>query len=322
MATVTLLFKGQTGSHSADSKREYTAVYMVKADAKTDGPQEIISNASLPAFGSTYSFSGDSDSQATLKSLAPRRKGGLLWEVSAKWSTSEPGAGTGENGGTISSPSEERPEVRITSQQVNEPVEKATLKTDLIRAIYFEDDEIMPCNSAGVPFIPGLERLGAHQLIRITRNETNYPALALGYQDAINSDDFTITSRGLNMSIDERQARMMNIGGSAKRKFDEDYWEMTYEILVNFDGWNQQVADRGVHACAGPGCSDGHGGIVSIGDVQDGQPRVRAILDAEGMPISTPVFLNGKGEPKEPEDDIFWIEYQVYGEAEFSELGL
>lgn len=70
-ATSVTLVKSTCGKFDLDGQREYTSVYRVLTNSRSDGPITVIGAPGIPAFGSTYSAGNDFDTRAVVVSFGP-----------------------------------------------------------------------------------------------------------------------------------------------------------------------------------------------------------------------------------------------------------
>jgi hypothetical protein len=108
-----------------------------------------------------------------------------------------------------------------------------------------------------------------------------------------------------------------------------DYLEVkvTVDVLKHADEtWDLVLLDRGYSARALAGDADGKGGTISwsgqFSHLSSRAPQ-RRLADADGMPISEPVLLNGQGQPLNlsvATPEPFFGQWRYYEEAEFETL--
>ncbi len=102
---------------------------------------------------------------------------------------------------------------------------------------------------------------------------------------------------------------------------DDVFWEIEATIAVDsVFGWRPELLDRGMQARAMVGDPDGRGGTISSGDIEDGQPELRAITDFDGRPIQQPVLLDGKGQPLKADEQAVYLTYEHPNERAFDDL--
>lgn len=338
VSTVTKLFSGQTGSRTA-KERTYEASWMVVVTDPKDGPK-IVVDAVKEWLGKPWTgFSNDVDSTARCESLVPSRVPDtrLVWTVKGTWKTESQGDGGVGDGGSIEfDPTKWRDEVEVGSVKVTVPVDKATILIALPK-IKRPQNSVGPIvNAAGDVLDPPIEKEESHQVIRITKYEAEFPShLAPAYDNAINSDGFTISKPGLHRDIKRYQAKMEPITGSLNWYERKDgtqfaYWKNVYELHIKQSGWRVEVVNRGRNRRAGPGDPNGQadkdgGKFISPGELAQRKkfrPPVTRIRDDDDFPVG-PVLLDLDGNPLQAYDkNATYIPYGLYFEVEFANLGL
>ena len=150
-------------------------------------------------------------------------------------------------------------------------------------------------NSAGAPFDPPAEYEDVRLGIDIVRNQLRFNASLIGaFVGAINSTAW--------LSFPAKTVRCMDI--TAKRSFENGFffWVVTYKFEYKSDKWNPvYVLDQGAYAT----------------DI-DGNP-IR-ILDKYGNPMPKGL-LDNNGNQLDFDADPVFIPFDLYGEADFADLG-
>lgn len=333
-----LKWQGQTGDFNDSGDRQYTAVYEVRVDDPLDGQNIVILASGIPRLGRPYSFGNDRDNTAFLRSLAPKRIDAtrLLWQVVATWTTadinnnSNGGGGEDSNGNPTDDPLQYRNEYNISKAKFSVPVERAIIHTALTGANRRDRGSSGPVvNSAGVVFVPGIEKDETRTVIRITKNLKLYPTgLDDKFQDAVNLNEYVIHLPAGARIVAPLRSKCENIGGSFQIEKNKGiihrFWKVEFEVHIKKTSWRDDVCDRGLHASAGAGDPDGlaGGGILSPSDLIPGVPQVRRLVDANGIPIDEPILLDLKGQPLKAGLAARYITYQKYDELDFNDLGL
>lgn len=357
VSSVTLLWRGQTGQTSYDSKTQYTAVYRVVTTDQNDGPAVVLASSSLPILGSSYSFGNDADSGALLKNLAPRRVDGsrLYWEVQATWEvgSGEKQENQDQNGKPTSDPLRWHDELDVQTVTYQRPVENARYIGGYFgRAHAMLEDGVGPIvNSAMIPFDPPVERDDSRLTIRISKWLKEYPlGLVFKYQDTVNKNRFTIKKPwyGFSFNFVERTLKVSSISGSWQYINNISVWKITFELMFKREGWRVRVLDRGLHGRGLAGDPDalgstifsgnagqyagslyggglaegGGGGVVGV----PGEPVHRHLTDKAGVPITEPVLFDGNGQPLKAFGGgaglgVFGT-WAIYDEIDFTDLRL
>jgi hypothetical protein len=163
-------------------------------------------------------------------------------------------------------------------------------------------------NSAGQYFDPPIEIDDSRPVLTIVRNEIYFnPAIAIAYQDAINSEWFFGFAPGVvKVANISAVSQVEDDYPSAGNKFY--YWKVTYEFMMRRGGWTLQLLDQG---------------RFKISAVADGDVMLEPIRDADLQPVTDPLPLNGSGQPIDepgPTNCVF-LPYQVYQALPFTAFG-
>lgn len=134
-------------------------------------------------------------------------------------------------------------------------------------------------NSAGFYFDPPPEVDRSRLLVKFVRNEAVFNLFqALAYQDAVNSD--------LWFGVAPTLARCQ-ITGDPQEENGEEFYSVTYEMEIRWDGWTVQLLDQGRYQLP---VSAGKG--TKIND-QDNDPVTDPWpLDGTGHAIAVPTVNN------------------------------
>jgi hypothetical protein len=164
------------------------------------------------------------------------------------------------------------------------------------RAALSDLNNNLVANSAGQRFDPPLMIDDSRPIVRITRNELYFdPALAIRYQDTINSDRF--------FGAEPRTAKL-NIGPVVYQYQNGiQFWRVTYTIEFRFDNWKLKVLDEGY-----------------MEKDTDHPPDLKPII-VQGEKVPSPYPLDGDGHKGDPQDPQY-LEFKVYREVPFAPLGL
>lgn len=292
---------------------EYTAHYRVITD-DADDEADVIRDyvlANIATFGDTYSYANGSDTAAKLQSITPTRAADTwyVWTVALQYSpdASNPEENKDEDGNETDDPLEFRRTIALDRVEITKPVERATYlggylaETDVL--LGGVGAQIIPMNSALVPFVPGLERPASLLQFTVT---WNVALVAPRQLDAVNLSTLNVAFyNGFSWANVQPRTCKLNVHRVTWKSLNGvDYWEESLGFLWDRDTWVQEVCDRGIAARAREGDPDGRGGYISGGDThweREGVPRVRRIVDADDTPITEPVLLDGKGQPLTPD---------------------
>jgi len=187
-----------------------------------------------------------------------------------------------------------KPEISWLSAVTNEPIDRD-----------IEGNAVM--NSAGEAFDPPITKEFNDLVLRYVRNERNFnQRRASEYKGAISSDSFLGFAEGT----------VMCTVFDGQKIYDEkrgDYYQVTYEFQIRFDGWKRKIFDKGFGEY--------------LGKNEDGSPDWREILDKDGHKISEPAYLNGSGKKLPGETNLVHylknavkLEFDLYRKKPFSAL--
>ncbi len=264
--------------------------YRIITNDRNDGPLTVCSASGLPAFGDLYAFGNESDDEMRLRSYQPQRIGDaatLVWVVWCQYSTPEQkdygrggehtgglGGGTGrESAAEFTNPLLETPSVKFHSSGREVPIFQIR---DNITGTF------KPATASnGEPFDPPPKTTSRVLTLEIVRNEplsANQPAIAIQYQDAVNSDTFWGMPRGtwkVKEIVPERQERQIQGGTRVP------FLRVAYSFEGRPEGWDVNLLDYGSFYLQ----NDPKGSAFPQKKTQ--------FRTSEGHPTSGP--LNGKG---------------------------
>lgn len=325
-----LHWSGATGSIS-NAGKQYEAVYIIKTDDALDTAQTIIeyflNTSSLPYLNAYYEYGNDVDKTAYCTSIEPQRDNNVAtqWTVTVRFETptTEKKNEQTKDGDTSDNPIDWRDRIRSGFTQIMIPVEQATYRSGFVgtaAALRAANTFGAVYNSAFIPFIPGLEREVHIRVIRREWYSDWFDATtANDFQGKVNSNEYNIVRH------DARYNDIWGIYSALVKTYEASLeivngfvvWKFAIEFWVNPLGWRRKIVDRGLSARCMAGDPDGKGGTVSAGDIKDGMPLHRLLLDVNGNPIAEPVLFNGDGQPLSPDDEPVVLTYSVESEVNF-----
>lgn len=327
------------GGRTNDGKVQYAAVYLVDTDTHLDQTATICNHfqnaGNLPYLNSPYSFANDNDPKAICTAIRPQRQANsqTSWLVTLEYATpegkkdDEPDRKEKDNDGNLTNdPTRWRERWDMGFTQISVPVEKALHLSGIVGMP--ANKETIPCNSAGEPFLPPLEK---DQDIAVMRR-SYYADQWIGdfvdrFQGTINDNAITVVGNGFNMNWGAApyQLRCKSIGGSLEWINNFGWWRIDIEWWKHPYGWDVEIADRGLNRRATIGEDTGRGSNYEQTDQITGAPGgglVRAqlipILDVDGNPVRQPVFLDGGGRPLVSlTQPINYIKYRIFDTETF-----
>lgn len=337
---VTMLDQGLSGELSGFSinaaKRTHTAVYKVKS-APTDTEVTILEHFrttnTLPYLGKYFKVENDRDETAICNSIAPQRveKGGGIWLTTVKWSPLEDEKEQKDSeGNDTNNPLDWHDEVNIGFRIIMVPCEVAIFRGAVINGVKGQPippllnvgEQLLPCNSAFVPFDPTLEQEINIKVVTITKNLRVFDGIwADQFRGCVNEDFVNIQKLPYGY-FDQWQpltAKVENVTGTFQLTNRILYWKQAVEVHINPLTWRKFPCDRGMAQRLTPGAKRYNGQTVSYSDPDVNQ--LEALRDQSGFPIAGPVLFNGKGQPLDPlTEKPVYLEYQVFPEVPFAPI--
>lgn len=289
MSIVSVKENLESGSLKLEGKtRKYTRTFLVKVSDANTGPLEAALAAGIPRLGTVYAFNSETDGNAYVTSVSPtRRKEKPSWfDVGVEYTWEFQSSSLSGDPGQILL---ELPQIAIRFVETSKPVANDINNKPI-------------ANSAGERFDPLPQIEEAHMVIEIRRNEMTFDAAqAADLLNTVNADHVW----GLNL----RQALMKNIGGQRINWNGYVLWEKHYEVHVK-ESWKLELLDHGLNQ-----------GFPSPGETDPNQWLTR-ITDKWGVPVETPVNLDGQGRPLPPGQDAVFRKFDIYEERSWAQLDL
>ena len=280
---MTITYKGEipAGRQAKNSLgiRTYQRQFRLITDDPDDGPYAIGSNASLPNIGSLH----PEDSSAWCRELTVENDNPYAgWVVTANYSSERELSET---------PTSDPAFVTWDSEQFQKP------------AIQDKDGDAV-VNSAGDFFDPPAMMDDSRRVVTVQKNLTAVPAWILDYQDAVNSDQFTVD--GVTIAIGTAKMQRVSVGAEDIRN-GIAFRQVTFTMHLQRDGWDMQILDAGFRRI----------------DPGDSTKRIAISLD-DGTEPTTPALLDGSGgllSNPTPANAVFKT-FSVYKTRTFSSLPL
>lgn len=287
---------GNPGAVDNKYVRTYSRSWRVTTTDPLDRALTVLSavRAAVPRY---YISGNDTDSGAFIQSMSAveedPKNDKCVWIVTADYSSAMEETDTDEN------PLKRRWERSFGFEQyqrlTNRDVEGNPLQT-----------------SAGEDFATPIEVEESRPQLVIKRNELYFNVQrAVDYQDAVNSDYFFGAAPGTakikSITADERVENLTS-GPFV-------FFEVSYTIQFNKDGWTKRVLDQGLMAIWDmPAPLPGRPGKV--------KKTLYKIKDKDGQPITKPALLDGQGYELEDGLEPSWREFNVYRSLPFAPLNL
>lgn len=277
---VTYVGELSEGRRATNSRgvRTYTRVFRLTTSSQTDNAYTVGSNGSLPVIGNTFPSDGnayctDLDVQCV--------RGWRIWDVTATYSTERQ---------LNTTPTSDPVFVQWDTEQFQKP---ATQDKD--------GDAVV--NSAGDPFLPPEQMDDSRRVVTITKNLSSVPAWILTYQDAVNSDTFTID--GISIAIGEAKMQRVSVGPAEIRN-GTAFRAVTFVIALRRDGWAYKILDQGYN------------------EKDPADSTKRKLITVRGQLPTSPVLLDGNGNQlaNPATANAVYLTYNVYKTQAFSSLPL
>lgn len=263
--------KGTLQLKSNAVSRQYVRYFEVKSDSITENPVTIMFAAdpgtglTIPVLGAV--FSADNIAMVTQVQPTKREDSPYYWDVEVDYD--EPSNTDPNNpGGSPTDPTQWMMQVEVSWVKRQIPCEKDINNKSI-------------CNSANEPYMPPPNIDREDMRIAMT---LYLPYLMLDdmmtYNNTINSTAWCGIPVGQGkLSVTARKEKVNN----------EIYYQHTFIVEVNTDGWALKLIDKGLQHLVKPDGSEETSSAPGSGD------KVMAITDANGMPVRSPMLLNGAG---------------------------
>lgn len=288
VVSVTEIWEGRSGNKSLEKfRREYQRVFRVYTDSNHDAAATIITHPSLPALGSGYITPNEADAGALCKKVeaSQNAEDPLQWTVTATYDTDVP------------DPEEQE------ENPLNRPAQWKFSFSKYTKAVEKDLDDKAIVNSAGMPFLPPVEIDQSRPVINVTINKATFSYIyVLNLQDAVNMDAWN--------GFAPNTLKIAGIEVSSQYENNIAFWQLTYNIEVNWEGWNpMKVLDQGYYEKELVSGEEGSQSAVY---------RRELIRDDFGQPMSGPTLLNGSGEQLPEGSDPVYLNFRVYRTVSFA----
>lgn len=278
--TITFIEEIPEGRRAQNTKgqRTYQRKFKLKSSQNSEGPYAVGSHASLPIIGSLY----PDDSGAWCTTLTVEQFDGRFgWIVTADYST----------------------ERELSTDPTNDPALISWDSEQFQRPAVFDSSGNAICNSAGDPFDPPNMMDDSRRVVTVEKNLSVVPTWILNYQDAVNSDTFTID----NISVSVGLAKMQRVSvGPRQERNGIPFRTVHFTMHLEKNGWLMEPLDAGFRE------RNYTGDLINIRNPGDGElPSAPVPLDGSGSAIDDPSYTN----------NVF-LSFSVYATLPFSSLPL
>jgi hypothetical protein len=277
--TVTFIEEIAEGRTATNTKgaRSYTRKFKLKTSLNSEGPYAVGSDANLPVIGSQY----PDDSGAWCVSLEVSQFSGRFgWIVTANYSS----------------------ERELAQDPTNDPAEISWSSEQFQRPAVFDNSGNAIVNSAGDPFDPPNMMDDSRRVVTIQKNLATVPSWILTYQDAVNSDTFSVD--GISIAAGLAKIQSVTVGPVQKRN-GTSFRTVTIVMHLQKDGWLLRPLDAGFRERVSGELQN----IRNSGD--DELPAAPVPLNGSGSALANPSFTN----------NIF-LQFSVYETKAFASLPL
>jgi hypothetical protein len=331
------------GNDPQDVQRSYTDHYVVKTDAATTSPREVEDHfkrtTTLPYYGRSWkwqhanggSTGKDAESICSKFEVEYRTRSSGVFDVTAGFTPKDSGSKQQQpdlKGEQTDDPNRWLEVIEVGGTQISIPAEAAIFRgfRPAVQNNKLEvGKEYPPCNSAMVPFDPPPEKLQDIEVIRLQKYVRSVDGFG-EWRGKINNDFFTIdkfANYAFKRVFAPYAVWMKEAGGVSERINGLPWFLRTIELWVKSDTWFTEYVDRGVHRRVAIGDPDGNGGVLSGSSsriTNQVRPLSEVLKDEEGYPMTTPVLLNGNGQPLKDLTRPIWMKWQLQGDTKFANM--
>lgn len=269
VVSVAEIQEGRGGSLRADVYT-MTRVFRVTTDNKANGVVTVAGGV-YTSYGVRAGSSHPEDSTAKCYQVDPIDDGtsGLIWLVTCSYSNASEHRDKLEN--PLSDAAIIGPWDSDSYQEVAE----------------VDNDDKVIANSAGDPYDPPLMKDFSRRNVTVRKNVASVPEWFLDYEDAVNSDAFTVG--GLSVPVGKAKCKKTQV---SEQKFRNGigYYEVTTVLQFSKKGWTRKVADVGFNELTEDGL--GRKKIVIGEPGAEEYPSAPVPLDGSGARLENPTLAN------------------------------
>lgn len=273
--TVTFIEEDAGARTATNSRgiRTYTRAFRFETSSQSEDAWDVGSHPNAPVIGQAFR---DAWCISSTPACTDPWKG---WTITAEYSSAVE---------MNVDPTQDAMQIRVYTEQFQKPA-------------VFDKNGNKIVNSAGDPFDPPLMMDDSRRVISLVRNVAAYPSWVLSYQDAVNSDTFTV--RGITYAAGVGKVQSVSISDGQIRNNVPFY---TVEVLIHLqkNGWILQPLDVGFREL---GYSGDLINILNPGDTE--RPSAPVPLDGSGHQLDNPSTTNN-----------VLLSYSVYDTQPFSVL--
>jgi len=276
--TVTYIGENHGSASNERGSRSYTLIFRLSTTLKSESAFDVGSHASLPVIGQAH----PDDPFAFCTTLTPDPTDPWRgWTVTAQYSDAR----------TLSEdPTSDGAVVTWSSEQFQRPA-------------VFDRNGNFIVNSAGDPFDPPLMMDDSRRVVTVQKNLAFVPDWILDYQDAVNSDAFTVDNVAIGVGLAKIQSVTV---GEVQRRNGTAFRSVTFTIHLQRDGWLMRPLDAGFRELTYAG------ELINIKNPGDDElPGAPVPLDGSGAALANPSFTT-----------CVFLPFEVYATRAFASLPL
>lgn len=278
--TVYFLGEDPAGRSATNAKgvRTYERRFKLETDSESDNEHTVGSHPSLPIIGNTH----PSNANAFVVNIRVENNNPWKgWVATVTYSD----------------------ERQIDDNPVDDAAEINWGSEQFQKVAVTDRDGNLIVNSAGDLFDPPAMIDDSRRVVTVSKNLAAVPSWILDYQDAINSDTFTID--GISIGVGKAKMQAVTVGPKQRRN-NTVFRTVNFTIHLQRDGWALDILDAGFNR------------------LDPLKPSGRSAITINGLAPSAPYPLNGAGIPIEnpsPSNNVF-LTFNVYKTRTFSTLPL
>lgn len=217
------IWNGRDGEMNDERVRQYKRVFRIVTDSPATGPVEMSANVACPLLFDAYvGASGEVDLGCVVRNIRFTNDSDnyFIWQCDVHYS------------------SETQDPDQVAESPFDEPVlmEWSFQQYEKCIPIDFKGNAFT--SSAGEVIDPPVKIDDSRLVLRIERNLPGFNvALAIAYQDAVNSDVF--------FGAAALTAKIMTLSGSFHYRNGIPFWHVAGEVHFRREGWRLQLLDQG-----------------------------------------------------------------------------
>ncbi len=272
--------------------RHYTRVYLVESDNLADGGLTVGSALCIPLLYQSYVTTDGTDLGAIVKNITEVQHvdNPYLWTITVEYDSGpllRQGSPSSSNDNRAAPDS--RPwQIGFSSNKSNKVLVKDLTQPTNLNVL----------NSAGQPFDPPVTVPRSNPVVKVTAYKSSFSYSQIpAFQDTINLNAW--------QGFDPLTVKVVDY--AAQSHFDNNTfcYQIDLQLEINYAGWDPiQVLDAGT--------------VEKY--TKNGTTYYRAITDAYGQPIHTPVPLDGNGHKLAPGGTPVYLSFNGYRHTDFSTI--